>query len=559
DGNNAIGRDVTHIYTTANTYTVTLTFCTSQIQHDILVNPLPLAFAGQDTISCEDVPFDLSTMPLPPFASNYSSILWYGGLGTFNNSNIVGPTYTPEDNEFGFVTLYMVAYGIAPCYNDTSSMIIEIILGAYAFAGSDEDHCQGEPFDFATSSSPPQAWNENFRMWSGGAGFFVDPTAEVPVYIPAPGEVGPVQLTFIASNVLNCDSIDDMILNIHPVYIETQFFEICYGDSIQLPGGSWVSTSGVYSDTLMSVWNCDSVIGTTVSVLPQIDADFIINPNDSTCIGESVSFTKTGTANLVSWLWDFGDGTTSSDPNPGHAYSTVGSFTVSFSYTDDLGCSDQISHNVYVFEHPDVDFTTNVSSACINAEFIFYGLSSDIILSWEWDFGDGSTGSGQNVTHIYTTYGAHQVTLTVTATNLCQSTITKTIFVAEPPTADFTYNIYKCDTIQFTDLSTAPQGYFLVEWEWDFGDGSTSNLQHPSHVFSSGGIYQVTMVVFSDSAGLICPDSITKPVLVPARPTVYFTWTPEPTCLGEATTFFGTSGIFINEWYWDFDDGNFAT
>jgi len=152
-----------------------------------------------------------------------------------------------------------------------------------------------------------------------------------------------------------------------------------------------------------------------------------------------------------------------------------------------------------------------------------------------------------------------QVTLTVTATNLCQNSITRPIFVAAPPEADFTYNVISCDTIQFTDLSTAPQGYFLVEWLWDFGDGDTSTLQHPAHAYGSGGLYDVTLVVTSDTSGLLCYDTVTRQVLVPDKPTVYFTWAPEPACLGEPTFFFGTSGTTVTAWYWDLGDGNFAT
>ena len=559
DGNNAIGKNTSHTFANPGTYTVTLTFCTSQVQHDILVNPLPVAFAGQDTASCEDVPFDLSTLTIPPSASNYTSIFWYGGQGTFNDPTLIAPIYTPEDNEYDTtVYLYMVAYGILPCHNDTSVMSIYITQGAYAFAGSDEDHCQDEPFDFANCAQPPAAYNENYRMWSGGAGSFVDPTAEVPVYIPAPGETGPITFTFIASNILNCDSLDQMTLTIHPTYYQTQSDSICFGDSLLLPGGEWVYATGFYYDTLASVWNCDSIIGTDVFVYPQVDANFDIAPRDSSCIGEEVFFTKTGSANLVSWLWDFGDGNFSAALNPSHAYITAGSYTVTFSYTDDIGCSDQVSQQVFVFNHPDVNFTANPSSACLYSSIAFTGISTDDILFWDWDFGDGNTGSGQLVTHIYDTYGAMSVTLTVTATNGCISSLTRPIFVAEPPSAGFTHNVISCDNIQFTDMSSAPHGYFLVEWEWDFGDGNTSNLQHPAHVYAAGGTYDVTLVVYADSAGMICPDSITKQVLVPGRPTVYFTWSPEPVCLGQPTTFFGTSGNFIANWYWDFGDGNFA-
>ncbi len=560
DGNNATGRNVTNIYTTPNTYTVTLTFCTSQVQHDILVNPLPLAFAGQDTVSCEDVPFDLSTLPFAPFASNYSSILWSGGLGTFDDPTSMAPIYTPGATELGFVTLQMVAYGIAPCYNDTSFMTIEVIEGAYAFAGSDEDHCQDSPFDFSTSAQVPIAYNEIFRLWThDGTGTLVDPTVEVPVYLPGPGETGIVNFTFVASNVINCDSVDYMQLTIHPTYFEVHMDTICFGDSLLLPGGGWGYNTGTYYDTLFSVWTCDSIIETNLFERPQIDADFVIAPRDSACIDDAVFFTRTGASTLVSWMWDFDDGNFSTDLNPTHAYATSGTYDVMFTFTDNFGCQDTVIHQVFVFQHPDVDFSTSAASACLNTGINFFGVSTDVITLWEWDFGDGSFGTGQNTTHTYTTYGVMNVTLTVTADNGCVNTMTRLIFVAAPPEADFISNIYSCDSIQFTDLSTAPPGFFLVEWEWDFGDGTTSDLQHPLHVFPAGGIYPVSLVVYADSAGIICSDSITQDILVPERPTVYFTWSPEPTCLGEVTTFFGTSGTFIQDWYWDFDDGNYAT
>ncbi len=560
DGGNAIGKNTTHIYTTPNTYTVTLTFCTSQIQHDILVNPAPSVFAGQDTISCEDVPFDLSTLPFPPTASNYSSLLWSGGLGTFDDPTALAPVYTPAPGELGFVTLTLTTSGIAPCADAASSMTIEVIEGAYAFAGSDEEHCQDEPFDFANSAQVPAAYNEIFRMWThDGTGTIPDPTLEVPTYIPAPGETGIINFTFIASNVINCDSVDYMALTIHPTFFEVHQDSICFGDSLLLPGGTWVYGTGTYYDTLSSVWVCDSVIESNVYEWPQIDADYLIGPRDSACIDEDVFFTRTGLSSLIDWMWDFDDGSFSTDLNPIHAFSSPGIFDVMFTFTDIEGCQDTVIHQVYVFQHPDVDFGTSASSACLNSAISFFGQSSDAISLWQWDFGDGSFGTGQNTSHVYTDYGAMAVTLTVTADNGCESSLTRLIFVAAPPTADFTYNIDKCDTIQFTDLSSAPPGYFLVEWLWDFGDGTTSDLQHPSHVFPAGGLYDVSLLITSDSSGLLCYDSITHQVLVPDRPTVYFTWSPEPTCLGEVTNFFGAAGVTIQQWYWDFDDGNFAT
>ena len=90
-------------------------------------------------------------------------------------------------------------------------------------------------------------------------------------------------------------------------------------------------------------------------------------------------------------------------------------------------------------------------------------------------------------------------------------------------TADFTHFFQVCSTVQFTDLSTAAPNYNIVQWDWDFDDGSTSNLQHPLHTFAPGNTYLVTLTVTADSSGVTCTDQVILPVICPALPDVFFT------------------------------------
>ena len=454
----------------------------------------------------------------------------------------------------------MVGYGISPCENDTSMMMLQIVTGAYAYAGSDENSCFGEPFYFSTSASPPFATNWVTLYWlTSGSGYFLNPNVEQPVYIPGPGEIGPVQLTMVASNIISCDSIDDMILTIRPDYVTTLNPVLCFHDSL-FAQGAWRFSSGIFYDTLQSIYGCDSVIETNLFVWPDIDIDFDINPGTTICLGELAYFTMTGTANLTSWLWDFGDGSTSSNQNPTHDYLIPGFYDVTLYYTDEHGCSDQTTYSISVFTPPDVGIIASTTTACVNTPIDFTGTSSSNIVLWEWDFDDGTTGTGQYITHTYTQFGDMLVTLTVTDINGCSSTASQNIEVVEPPTPDFSYEIVVCDTLQFTDLSTAPAGYNIVWRHWDFGDGTdTTNWPNPIHVFPGGGIYNVTLTVTAESGIFSCTDSITKQVVVPYNPTIYFTWDPEPTCFGDTTYFWGTSGNPIDSWFWDFDDGNYST
>ncbi|MBL6944433.1 MAG: PKD domain-containing protein, partial [Bacteroidales bacterium] len=562
-----LGHNTSHIYTSPDTVDVILDVCSEHDVQQLIINAPCQVDAGSDEATCEDVYFDLSSSTILPTADYFSSIFWYtDGLGTIDDSTILYPTYFPDPIEGSVqndtINMTLVGVGIPPCANDTSTMELVIIPGAYAQAGSDENSCIGEPYDFANSSDSAFATNYATIVWyTSGTGSFVNPNVEQPIYIPGPSEIGPVTLTMVASNIINCDSIDDMVLTIRPTYEIPVDITVCYYDSVYAQG-AWRYASGIFYDTLQTnTFGCDSVIVTNLTVRPKIDRDFVISTGDSICLGETVSFTSTGTANLTSWLWDFGDGNTSSVMNPTHQYNVSGPYTVIYYYIDDNGCSDSATNQVQVFDIPDVDFTINMTNACVNTQVDFTGISNSNIALWEWDFGDGQTGAGQNTSHIYISWGEMTVGLTVTDINGCSETTYKYLTIAQPPIADFTYNIIVCDSMQFTDLSIGPPGYNLVMWHWDFGDGDTSNLQNPTHQYPSntipgGEIYLVTLTVVADSNGFMCSDSVVLPVVIPSLPDIFFTWSPDPTCLGDSTYFFGESGFPIDVWHWDFDDGN---
>ena len=567
DGATGTGLDVSHTYTTADTVAVILEVCSEQATQQLVILAPCQVNAGSGDTTCQDVYCDFSNSAIPPTADQFTSVYWYtNGLGYFDDPTKIAPTYFPDPSEGSIqndtITMMMVGYGNAPCGTDTSYCQLIVIPGAYAQAGSDENSCFGQPYDFNNSTDSAFATNYIDLYWStSGTGYFVDPHIQRPVYIPGTNEIGPVTLTMIASNIINCDSIDEMILTIRPTYEMPTNITVCYYDSV-FAQGAWRYTSGSYYDTLYTAtYGCDSVIVTNLTVRPKIDRDFSLNPSDSICYGENVQFTSTGTATLSSWLWEFGDGTTSTDMNPVHQYNTPGYLTIIYHYTDINGCSDSATRQIRVFESPDVSYSLSMVNACVDTEITFLGASNSNIISWDWDFGDGQTGSGQSIAHTYTTWGDMYATLTVTDDRGCTNTYTDLITIAQPPEANFTYAPLICDSIQFTDLSTCSPGYNLVSWQWDFGDGTTDTLQNPAHQYPSnttpgGDIYMVSVVVAADSLGFICYDSITLPVTVPSLPDIFQYIDPSPTCLGDTTHFFGYSGFPIASWTWDFGDGN---
>ena len=126
-----------------------------------------------------------------------------------------------------------------------------------------------------------------------------------------------------------------------------------------------------------------------------------------------VDFTDTSTGAVVSWLWDFGDGNSSTEQNPSHTYTAEGIYSVSLTATgpegeDTFTCTDCIT---VLSPAPEAACVLDPSSGTVDLTFNFTDLSSGPIDSWLWDFGAGNTSDQQNPSHIYTEEGTYTVTL----------------------------------------------------------------------------------------------------------------------------------------------------
>lgn len=141
--------------------------------------------------------------------------------------------------------------------------------------------------------------------------------------------------------------------------------------------------------------------------------------------------------------------------------------------------------------------------ACGGTDCAFSDRSSDpdgTIVSRTWEFGDGGTSSQSNPSHTYVTAGNYNVTLTVTDDTGAQGSASQTVDITipnTPPTAELGYSCSDLTCI-FTDASSDSDGT-IQSWAWDFGDGTRSTAQHPSHTYSAGGTYAVTLTVTDDN------------------------------------------------------------
>ncbi|RLC57021.1 MAG: hypothetical protein DRI80_15505, partial [Chloroflexota bacterium] len=133
-------------------------------------------------------------------------------------------------------------------------------------------------------------------------------------------------------------------------------------------------------------------------------------------VGQDVIFTNESTGDEpLTFLWDFGDGATSSVVSPTHAYSAEGNYTVTLTVSNTWG-SDRASMVIHVGVVPEAAFTAEPVYALVGEEVVFTNQSTGTEpLSYEWDFDDGATSTEKNPTHAYTSEGDYTVTLTVSS------------------------------------------------------------------------------------------------------------------------------------------------
>ncbi|MEA3495546.1 MAG: PKD domain-containing protein, partial [Bacteroidota bacterium] len=250
-------------------------------------------------------------------------------------------------------------------------------------------------------------------------------------------------------------------------------------------------------------------------------ANFIIN--DSTqCLNTNkfdfTNLTTFGNSSDLNYHWNFGNGSSSTDSNGHKKYSTFDTFDVQLISTSSYGCADTTVKKVYVFESPKADFSVNDSSQCFNENsFQFTNLTAFqnlLGLNYSWDFGNDSSSTDSNGQMTYLDFDTFSVQLVSTSNLGCADTVTKSIFVNPNPKTDFSVNnSVQClneNSFEFFNL-TAFQNLLGLNYNWDFGNGSTSTDSNEQLKYSSFDTFDVKLVATSTIG---CKDSITKSVIV---------------------------------------------
>ena len=388
----------------------------------------------------------------------------------------------------------------------------------------------------------------------------------------------PTQIQWIFGTALNAMGIADTIIN-GPAYDSTWTINGRQVYRYNLPSPYTFSTAGTYPVQVVATnpssdgCSGDQVIDYDLQVFDPPLANFSFSSNG--CLTDSVHFTgtaNTGGRNVLSYSWDFGDGSTASTQNAVHLYQSANSYSVKYSVITDIGCfSDTIRQSVPISIPPVANFSVS-TPACENKMLSFTDQSSASsgppITKWTWNFGDGTmpviSATGDQQSHTYTLPGVNTATLLVETASGCKSLLSsRSITVGAFPAVNFVLpeSCLADPFSSFTDSSSIVDGTEnLFTYSWDFGDANsssnTSALKDPQHKYINTGSYTISETVTSNIG---CTSSLTKTFFVNGSvPVPSFTLQESSTvCSGSVLHLADNSSVSPGnviklEIYWDY-------
>lgn len=326
----------------------------------------------------------------------------------------------------------------------------------------------------------------------------------------------------------------------------------------QNPTHNYISP-GTYTVTLVASNGVSSdKTSSTITVFSNPTVNFSMD-STSGCYPLTVNYkdmSQAGTGNITKWQWDFGDGSPFSiNQNPSHTYNEAGNFNVKLTVTNTAGCTTSYTspQQVVTNQGVTVDFSADKTYSCSAPLTVNFtaSTSSAQVITYQWDFGDGGTGSGKTATHTYTQTGVYTVLLTAAVNGGgCQSIVTKKTYINVGNfTSDFTIP-QGCANVPLTFKNTSnplPQSA-----TWTFEDGTVINGINATHSFNSPGTYQVKVV--NNFGG--CSDSVTQSITTYPSPKANFQADSQFYCGSPASVPFQNLSQGAVSWKWNFGDSD---
>ncbi|MDF1573935.1 MAG: PKD domain-containing protein [Bacteroidales bacterium] len=565
--------------------------CTDEIRRTITVEPDLLAgFDVSDTAGCHPLTINF-TNHTQQGAAYYH---WDFGNGTTSMEENPVQTFT---NIGAADSIYRVwLYTTASNNECRDSFYMDILVHPYMMADftfQEQVHCSPSQVEFHNASV-----GGDIFYWDFGDGQRDTTTGLSPVthvYTNADfASNGVFQVTLLAENSAGCTAqmsrvvevypaieavIDpDVIAGCHP--LEVDFSNLSrggytyswdFGDGATSKADSPLHTFTNFTGAPVtrtvrllatSQFNCTSNTTMDITIYPKpaarFETDQIID-----CAPFDLPFTNTS-IHGDEYTWSFGNDTTftmtTMDP-VSHTFDNqnadISSYRITLVASTSFGCLDTVEQDIYVYPRTIADFSFNDGDC---SPFMAYFVNESVRgQTYVWDFGDGTGARSTDPSNLYFNLtgkdSVYYITLTSTSMHGCVDSHTDSVDVYAQPDVEFlaspTHQMYPDATVDFTNESS--QGYW--SYQWDLGDGTTSNLEDPpAHTYNTWGEY----VIWLRASTPHCSDSVSHSVrILPAAPVAAF-----DTVIGDCephTVQFRNRSIFGETYLWDFDDGSTST
>jgi len=401
---------------------------------------------------------------------------------------------------------------------------------------------------------------------------------------PTLATVGSHTIVYTYTDANTCVNYDSLVINVQPLPVVDFDVDsiVCLNTSVPFTNNSTLiaqanwnfgdgatsnainpthtyTLSGIYTVQLVitSPFGCVDSISKNLEVYVPPVAAFVVTP-DSLCGPLTAAFTNNSTGPDVSYLWDFGNGTTSTVANPPAVVYPAGiladtTYTISLTVSNYCG---QVTtqNNVIVMPQPVAVFGTNFNSYCSPWTPEFANTSYGLPDTYSWDFGNGTTSNTSDDLFqipVYTTgTDTTSYTITLTVTNECGTSTAQHTITVLPNTENSFFNtsvVEGCEnlSVDFTQYTLGSTSY-----HWDFGDGNTSTDYSPSHTFTQAGTYNVSLMVNNGCSY----DTTTVAIVIHSSPNVAFIHQPDSVCSFTPIQFINQSDVLAN-YAWSFGDG----
>ncbi|MDX2135353.1 MAG: PKD domain-containing protein [Saprospiraceae bacterium] len=491
---------------------------TDTITQSILVKTNTVrAFFNTDTLSgCRPLPVRLTDYSTPG-----ATVHWDLGDGNLATGDTVLHVY----DQPGQYTIR--AFAGNGCGADTTAVAVTVLPSPEVSFAHTAFGCQGDTL-WLQNTSPDLAGS----VWHFGDGAS-DSTRTSPGHVYADTGMYTITLTGVSATY-GCTASTSKTIEVKPLPAPSAFVLDSFGcqpftfRAVNTSNGTgfyvWDFGDGGFSTEfspthtfaeaglftvrleMTDLFGCTNTWSyAPVNVYPRPEARFGYDKNDL-CTTPAVIRFDNQSLDADSYVWDFGPFGGSALVHPSISVPERTTLRVGLVAATGFGCRDTVVQDLEVYTAPALDFGVEDARGCSPLAVLFENASFGVN-RYAWDFGDGSTSGEAQPLHVYEQPGVYPVTLYASMDSVCFDSLRfdnlATVLIS--PTAGFGYE-------ELTDTTVSPNGIirFLdmsvnaTRWRWDFGDGDSSNLQHPVHRYGVNGPRIVTLIAAN---GTGCTDT----------------------------------------------------